>query len=352
MRALLRAFALPALSLAALFPVALQPAFAQEDAPRHNNPVGSDTEVSAPVAFVQDYEPDPAMWRLADDDTTLYFLGTFHVLPEGFRWRSPLIERVIGEADEIVFESRSEDEDSIDFAAIFGGSAEQILSRTPVSQQLSDENVPKWRKLAELMDLPYFVLDRMPPTLTMLFVGVTATEMQGSSGDYGVETILESEFEAAGKPISAIEDPVAVMRNVLALDEALAIETLETMLSEWDGEALVHFEDGEAQADWDMEHNWARGQLDLESFEDWMDDPFSQGLYQILLVDRNRAWADWIIERLDRPGTVMIAVGAGHFEGPDAVQEILAQRGFAVERLNPSSPVVPVAEDSVSEMAE
>lgn len=352
MLAPIRAFALPVLFLAAQSPGILQPAFAQENAPRHNNPVISAAEASPPVAVAQDYEPDPAMWRLADDDTILYFLGTIHVLPEGFRWRSPLIERVIGEADEVVFESRSEDEDSIDFAAIFGGSAEQILSRTPVSQQLSDENLPKWRKLAELMDLPYFVLDRMPPTLTMLFVGVTASAMQGSSGDYGVETILESEFRAAGKPISAIEDPVAVMSNVLALDEALAIDTLEKMLSEWDGEALVDFEDGKALVDWDMEHNWARGQLDLESFEDWMDDPFSQGLYQILLVDRNRAWADWIIDRLDRPGTVMIAVGAGHFEGPDAVQEILAQRGFAFERLNPSSPEVPVAEELVSERAE
>ncbi|MEC7398433.1 MAG: TraB/GumN family protein, partial [Pseudomonadota bacterium] len=39
-------------------------------------------------------------------------------------------------------------------------------------------------------------------------------------------------------------------------------------------------------------------------------------------------------ERLDRPGTVLVAVGAGHFFGPKSVQVMLAERGLAAERLD------------------
>jgi hypothetical protein len=39
-----------------------------------------------------------------------------------------------------------------------------------------------------------------------------------------------------------------------------------------------------------------------------MDDP---RLTETLLVGRNRHWAQWIKARLDKPGTVFVAVGAG-----------------------------------------
>ncbi len=40
-----------------------------------------------------------------------------------------------------------------------------------------------------------------------------------------------------------------------------------------------------------------------------------KGLEQLLLFDRNHRWADWIKARLDKPGTVFLAVGAGHLAG-------------------------------------
>lgn len=329
---------LRSLALPALFLVASHPALADEEAPRINSRLA---EVSAPAAPVveQDYEPDPAMWRLADEDTTLYFFGTYHALPEGFRWRTPLLEEVIGKSDEIVFESRNQDEEDIDFEAIFGGSPLTMLAREPVSTRLAKENRQKWVKLSKQMELPFFIFDRLPPTLALLFAGVAASEMAGSQGELGVETALENDFRAAKKPISAIEDPNAVMRNVLAIDEKLAIAELDQTLSEWDGESLVAIEDGEVVADWSSEHSWARGRLGEEDFfDDWDDSPFSQALYQVLLVDRNKAWADWVAERMEKPGTVLIAVGAGHFEGPDSVQAMLAKKGLTVERLNPPAP--------------
>ncbi len=56
-------------------------------------------------------------------------------------------------------------------------------------------------------------------------------------------------------------------------------------------------------------------------------------LYEALLTRRNRAWTDWLIARLDRPGTVLFAVGAGHLAGRVSVQSMLAGRGFTARRI-------------------
>jgi len=53
-----------------------------------------------------------------------------------------------------------------------------------------------------------------------------------------------------------------------------------------------------------------------------------------LLDRRNRAWAGWLEQRLAQPGTVLVAVGAGHLAGRNSVQEMLAARGLAAERLD------------------
>ena len=56
-------------------------------------------------------------------------------------------------------------------------------------------------------------------------------------------------------------------------------------------------------------------------------------LSEALLFQRNRAWADWVKARLDKPGKVFIAVGAGHLAGPRSVQDDLAQRGVTTRRV-------------------
>ncbi|MDX1703532.1 MAG: TraB/GumN family protein, partial [Altererythrobacter ishigakiensis] len=56
-------------------------------------------------------------------------------------------------------------------------------------------------------------------------------------------------------------------------------------------------------------------------------------LAESLLYKRNRNWADWIDTRLDEPGTVFIAVGAGHLAGDKSVQEYLKAREIETVRV-------------------
>jgi uncharacterized protein YbaP (TraB family) len=83
-----------------------------------------------------------------------------------------------------------------------------------------------------------------------------------------------------------------------------------------------------------MQSAWGRG--DQRVFASLLDDMRSAtpDNYRIMFPERNARWADWIKARMDRPGTVFVAVGAGHFAGPDSVLSKLTTRGMVATRLN------------------
>jgi hypothetical protein len=53
----------------------------------------------------------------------------------------------------------------------------------------------------------------------------------------------------------------------------------------------------------------------------------------MLFTTRNATWATWIRNRLARPGTVFIAVGAGHLAGRDSVIADLHAQGIEAVRV-------------------
>ena len=81
-----------------------------------------------------------------------------------------------------------------------------------------------------------------------------------------------------------------------------------------------------------MVNHWAAGDPDALAavMNEGMSDP---AVAEALLYSRNANWAEWIDTRLDKPGSVFIAVGAGHLAGAKSVQDYLAQKGITVTRV-------------------
>ena len=47
----------------------------------------------------------PALWKVADEDTTIYLFGTNHLLPKETKWRSPAFDKVAASSDTLVVET-------------------------------------------------------------------------------------------------------------------------------------------------------------------------------------------------------------------------------------------------------
>lgn len=291
-----------------------------------------------PYAFTQDYDPAPAMWELSDEDTTITMLGTIHLLPEGFRWRNPQLDGIIDDADVLVVETSDADSDE-GMAAIGPKIAHLLENRQPTSSRLSPQSRPRWRELVSQSGLPFEYVDRAPLLIALMGFGQAGIAGDPSSYDYGVETVLQREFAEARKPIESIEDSGRVAYSLLRVDEEALISELDVQLRQWGGKTLDGLYAGEAEelvgdAYWEMEHAWARGEVAEEFDFGFGSGKIAEAFHDVLLVRRNAQWAIWLEERLEQPGTVLLAVGAGHFEGTDSVLDYLEQRGLQARRIN------------------
>ncbi len=298
-----------------------------------------------PPGAEQDYAPNPAIWRLADEDTTIYMFGTIHVLPPGFEWRSAEFDRIVGEVDQLVLETSDEDGNA-QLEAMLPQMIETMLSREPTSDRMAPENAKKFLKLGRMAGVDPFEFDTMPLILALMGVGLNASAMEGSMSEFGVETVLTAEFAELGKPVGSIENSADVMVALLRIDEATIIRALEQDLAAWDGSNFESLtleaggadtlsQDGGSEATlapFAMEHAWAKGVVSEQSMFD--DSPLGLAMSKVLLEDRNRAWAEWLDKRMDKPGTILLAVGAGHFEGEVSVLRMLEERGLEASRIN------------------
>ena len=83
----------------------------------------------------------------------------------------------------------------------------------------------------------------------------------------------------------------------------------------------------------DMVDDWSRGDPEALGRILNADVAGTPELARVLLLDRNRRWATWIKARLAKPGTIFIAVGAGHLAGKGSVLDDLAKLHVRVTRV-------------------
>ncbi len=288
--------------------------------------------------FTQDYEPSPAIWQVSDEDTTVYLLGTMHALPRGFRWRSAKLNAIIAEADELVVET-SRFDPSADVLNVDAKLKARIANRSSTSSRLSAAGRERWIALIATTGFGCDEIDKLPILLGLLTMGMMGEADDQSFEAYGVESVLEQEFLRRELPIIAIEDSGEVMYSLFRLDTAALVDDLDSKLMAWNGKSLMPFFDVgyvERSADdyWRMEHRWAQGILEADFSIGFGDGPIGRAFDYNLLDRRNTSWARWIEMRLQDPGTALVAVGAGHFEGPASLLIKLDDRGLSANRID------------------
>jgi uncharacterized protein YbaP (TraB family) len=281
----------------------------------------------------QDYEPAPAIWKLSDEDTTIYLFGTIHLLPAGFEWRNAQFNRIVDEVDTLVLES-SEEDAMASLAALAPKMQSVNASRPATSQRLSPMLRTNWRQMVESSGRVFDEVDNMPLPLAMLGFDSGGEDSGLSRHELGVESVLQAEFMASGRPVTSIENHGAVMLSLMRIDDAPILAELSAELARWPGAVQPGQRAAPMRQDWSMEHAWAQGQIDPDFDLGLGSGKVGAAFQRVLLARRNERWSYWLKSRLDQPGTILVAVGAGHFEGRRSVHYFLQQRGLAAERIN------------------
>ena len=263
------------------------------------------------------------MWKLADADTTIWLFGTIHVLPPGYAWRGATLDKAFAESDALVLETVLDRADPAKTSALLLGLGTKP-GLPPLAERVSPAKRATLESMIERSKLPRPFLDGMETwSAALMLVGVTLNDL-GLGGSPGVEPQLEDQFRAAAKPVEGLEAPEQQLGYFDALPEEAQRDFLETLLDD----------PAKARTDFDkMLAAWSRGDeaAIAATFDDDLE--ISPHLREILLRARNAAWAEWLVKRLDKPGSVLVAVGAGHLAGALSVQSMLAAKGLQVERV-------------------
>ena len=89
-----------------------------------------------------------------------------------------------------------------------------------------------------------------------------------------------------------------------------------------------------SQAMADMQAAWKHGDQSIFVRMLGQLEQSSPDAYRMMFTERNQRWADWIAGRMQTPGVVFVAVGAGHLAGKDSLLVRLAEQGIPSTRLN------------------
>jgi uncharacterized protein YbaP (TraB family) len=279
------------------------------------------TACAAPAA--EPAAASPAMWKVADQDTTIYLFGTIHLLPKDTKWRSPAFDQAAAGSDTLVVETVIDEANPVATVTELFKLA-QSDGLPPLAERVQPDKKAALAAAVAKSGLPPQVFDKLETwAAAFLLLGVQFKDLGLDPGS-GVETALKKQFQAPGKSIGQLETNAEQLGFFDRLSEdaqrmflAGVLEDPASMKTQFGG----------------MLEAWSRGDVKgiADSFNSDLGD--APELRDALLARRNANWARWVKGRLDQPGTVLVAVGAGHLAGDQSVLTMLEGQGVKVTRV-------------------
>jgi uncharacterized protein YbaP (TraB family) len=262
----------------------------------------------------------PALWQVQKGATTIYLFGTVHALPADVVWLDGKLEQAFNRSDTLVTEIADQNPEEM---------RNQLLAKAllPQGSNLRDSLPPKTRLALEKaltgIGEPVSRLDPFRPWYAAVALSTLPLIKAGYDPEQGVDTKLGALAKARGQKREALETAA----YQFGLFDGLPLPLQKSYLQEVAvGAPKIT---GELAA---MINAWKAG--DAVKLARLMNAEESDPrLAEVLLYQRNRAWAQWIKVHLDQPGTLFVAVGAGHLAGKGSLQEQLQKLGITVKRV-------------------
>jgi uncharacterized protein len=269
-----------------------------------------DPAKTAALELIDVVDVDPALWVVKDKDTTIYLFGTIHILKPGLSWFDEAVKAAFDRSDELV----------VEMVEPSAAESQEIFSKYGIDQsgrkltaKLAETDRPAYSALLNKLKIPMESFDPLDPWAVAVTLQMVSLQASGFDPNSGVDGQLEAAAKAVRKPVRGVETFEWQLSLFDTLPEASQLQFLNESVRDFD-----EMSKGMEQ----LVTTWSKPDPDglARLMNDGLVDPI---LYKRLLSDRNVKWAKWIDERMKQPGTIFMAVGAGHLAGKDSVQNQL-----------------------------
>ncbi|MFM5918144.1 MAG: TraB/GumN family protein [Novosphingobium sp.] len=262
----------------------------------------------------------PALWKIADHDTTIYLFGTIHLLPPGIDWLNGPLAYALDHSDTLVTELPDLPMGEVAQALLRHGTlpADQNLRR-----MMSEKQRVQFEAALTKLGMPVSLFDQKKPWVAAATLPILQLQKAGYNIQSGAENTLTKRAADLGHTRTGLETADFQFGQFDKLSQQQQFEYL--------GNVLDAMPEINAEIE-KMVGYWSKGDAAALAAQ-LNSDSDSPALADAMIFSRNRTWAAWIQDRLKQPGTVFIAVGAGHLGGKGSVQDVLAKQGIKAVRV-------------------
>jgi uncharacterized protein YbaP (TraB family) len=264
------------------------------------------------------------MWQVEGETNRVYLLGSVHLLRERDHPLPEAIDAAYADAESLIMEL---DMDDLDAAVVqtFTNRLGIIQDERTLRDLMGEARYAEAAAAAEALDIPIEMLSKAEPWYAAITVEQLVLMRIGFNPLYGVELYMTRLAQRDGKPIEGLE---TIEEQLGFLDSLspdaqndLLIQTLEE-----GGEISVLMDD--------MIRAWRTG--DTEYLEDTILAEMARypEVYDAIVVQRNRRWADAIAGLLDDDDDYLVIVGALHLIGEDGLPAMLEERGITTGQMH------------------
>ncbi|MBY6159962.1 TraB/GumN family protein [Mameliella alba] len=280
--------------------------------------------------------PSGNHWRATRGQEVLHLVGTVHLDDPRLDGPVERLAPLIRGADMLLLEMDADEKAALE-QALKTRMDMLLLQETTLPELLPED---EWQRLSEAMRLrgmPPFMAAKMRPWYVSILLSIPPCMKDQLAEANGLDAQLEQMARADGVPTRSlepygtgfeafsdmpIETQLLMIRSALSSPES-GEDLFETMLAAYFAE----------------EHG--ASQLALEVLSPRLtplsraenDEVYSM-IEETLLTARNRAWIPELLDALAlSDGYVVAAFGAAHLAGENGVLHLLADEGFALERL-------------------
>ncbi|WP_417451999.1 TraB/GumN family protein [Kordiimonas sp.] len=273
------------------------------------------------VLAAQSAAAAPALWRLADADTEIHIFGTLHVLNKDTQWLTPEIRVAFRESDALIVELSG---DEIDRAGALFTAAGRLPEGQTLRMLVGNGIYNDIERLGRALSVPANTFQHSKPWFAGLSLSVIGLVKAGYDPASGADKYFIAQAEGMNKAIFGLETAA----QQVALFESLKPEQEKAMLVDTlrqNAKLGQHFAA--------MQGAWVTG--DMAALDHILNDALSiaPGLEEQMLTDRNRDWADKLLQVMEKPGSFFVAVGAGHLTSDESLIALLRRTGLKVDRL-------------------
>ncbi|MCH2163194.1 MAG: TraB/GumN family protein [Marinovum sp.] len=273
-------------------------------------------------------------WQATRGGRTFTFIGTVHIDDPRLDGMLASVAPLIDGADTLFLEMTAREQAQLQ-NRIASDPGMILLSEGSLDALLPAQTWATLSKAAEARGLPAQMAARLQPWYLSIVLALPPCVLANGTPE-GLDARIEARADAAGIPTQPLEpfDTLFALFARKTLDDQITFLSASVMEDEQSEDMLAttlntFFEEAPAEL-WHMSRILARRQmltLDLDP------DAVFDELEQTLLIDRNIAWIDRLLEA---PGDqVVAAFGAAHLFGEEGVLQLMANEGFEITRLRP-----------------